>query len=223
MNLINMIYRLFLLISLSYSNAFQSNTIKNNRILTDIHKQTLSKLNKIDSLDNNLENIGEFLKKRQKKDIYIISKISDYINYIFKKDKLLSTIKSFSVITRIKSAHSINNKLLMKGLTNINSIRDIIGLRIIINEDNYDEEHLISLCYHLLRCISMSSYVNDITNLKDYIRAPKKNGYKSLHATIIPSISHLSSFEIQIRTKKMDDDALFGKSSHYMYKQCTNY
>ena len=222
MNLINMIYRVFLFVSLSYSNAFQS-TIRNNRILTDIQKQTLSKVNKIDSLDNNLENIGEFLKKRQKKDIYIISKISDYINYIFKKDKLLSTITSFSVITRIKSAHSINNKLLMKGLTNINSIRDIIGLRIIINEDNYDEEHLISLCYHLLRCISMSSYVNDITNLKDYIRAPKKNGYKSLHATIIPSISYLSSFEIQIRTKKMDDDALFGKSSHYMYKQCTNY
>ncbi len=63
----------------------------------------------------------------------------------------------------------------------------------------------------------------DVDGRKDYIKNPKTNGYKSLHfiltiepySEIIPG-SHL---EIQLRTKRMDDEATLGSASHNEYKK----
>lgn len=52
---------------------------------------------------------------------------------------------------------------------------------------------------------------------KDYIRAPKKNGYQSLHL-IFRSPDGLT-FEVQIRTKKMDLYATEGYAEHGVYKE----
>ena len=52
----------------------------------------------------------------------------------------------------------------------------------------------------------------------DYVRAPKPNGYRSLHATIVPTSSRLPRFEIQVRTRAMDDVALHGSAAHRAYK-----
>lgn len=59
--------------------------------------------------------------------------------------------------------------------------------------------------------------------VKDYIKNPKSNGYMSLQFTIsIEMYSNVlpgAEFEIQLRTKKMDQVAEHGTASHTAYKE----
>ena len=62
-----------------------------------------------------------------------------------------------------------------------------------------------------------------IEAVKDYIRSPKENGYKTLQFTL--SVQMYSDtlpglkFEMQFRTKEMDDQAENGTASHKFYKK----
>jgi len=168
--------------------------------------------------------ITQELAARRKSDNFILNKITRHMNYLFKEDKILATASSFSILTRIKSARSVTKKMSLKGLYHVNNLRDIVGVRVIVDEGplQCDKEVGYTLCYRVLRCIASSPHVQEVTDLKDYIRAPKKNGYMSLHATIVPSVARLPRFEIQVRTKKMDDEASFGTAAHNAYKTMQN-
>ncbi len=52
---------------------------------------------------------------------------------------------------------------------------------------------------------------------KDYISTPKRNGYRSLHTTVIHADN--TRVEIQIRTPEMHAEADFGLAAHWAYKQ----
>jgi RelA/SpoT family (p)ppGpp synthetase len=52
---------------------------------------------------------------------------------------------------------------------------------------------------------------------KDYISTPKRNGYRSLHTSIIHAAD--TRIEIQIRTQAMHAQAEFGLAAHWAYKQ----
>jgi len=52
---------------------------------------------------------------------------------------------------------------------------------------------------------------------KDYISTPKRNGYRSLHTSIMHSDN--TRVEIQIRTAEMHAEAEFGLAAHWAYKQ----
>ena len=62
-----------------------------------------------------------------------------------------------------------------------------------------------------------------ITNVKDYIKSPKPNGYMSLHyvlqvemySAVLPG----AEFEIQLRTYEMHQHSVNGVSNHETYKQ----
>ena len=62
-----------------------------------------------------------------------------------------------------------------------------------------------------------------IESEKDYINKPKSNGYKSLHFTFtVQMYSELlpgTQLEMQLRTKRMHEEAENGKANHFDYKQ----
>lgn len=63
----------------------------------------------------------------------------------------------------------------------------------------------------------------DDDSRKDYIKNQKQNGYQSLHFTLeVQAYSNVipgSQLEIQLRTKKMDEQANTGSASHAKYKK----
>lgn len=79
--------------------------------------------------------------------------------------------------------------------------------------DTYTRERLL----YILNIPFKEDYI------KDYIKHPKPNGYKSLQFTIaIEMYSDIlpgTDFEIQLRTQKMDQIAEHGEASHDKYKK----
>ena len=164
--------------------------------------------------------VAQDLAARRAGDVVVLDRVTRHVNDLFAEDEVLATAASFSILTRIKSAWSANEKLTAKGLDHVNSLRDIAGVRVVVDEgpQPIDEEAGYALCYRVLRSLAMSPYVREVTDLKDYVRAPKPNGYRSLHATIVPTSSRLPRFEIQVRTRAMDDVAIHGTAAHRAYK-----
>ena len=55
---------------------------------------------------------------------------------------------------------------------------------------------------------------------KDYISTPKRNGYRSLHTSVIHSENR--RIEIQLRSRDMHAQAEHGFAAHWLYKQAVN-
>ena len=107
---------------------------------------------------------------------------------------------------RTKHIHSIHQKIQQKG-TPFSEIRDLIGLRILVKTE--------ADCYIALGALhSKWNYHPD--RLRDWIGQPKKNGYQSLHTTILDDGKPV---EIQIRTYQMHKIAEDGIAAHWSYKE----
>lgn len=106
---------------------------------------------------------------------------------------------------RIKSIFSIHKKIVKKKIL-YSQVLDTIGLRLIVNSEKE--------CYQLMG-ILLKAWPVISNKLKDYIAVPKRNGYQSIHLTIIDGEQPV---EIQIRTKEMHHFAQYGQASHLKYK-----
>lgn len=111
---------------------------------------------------------------------------------------------SGEVSGRFKHFYSIYKKLRSHGTA---KIYDIIAFRIIVPT--------INDCYTLLGAVH-SQYKPVPGRIKDYIAAPKPNGYQSLHTTLITEDG--TPFEVQIRTYDMHIACEYGIASHWRYK-----
>lgn len=121
--------------------------------------------------------------------------------------------------TRVKKPDSIIEKLERKGyevnLENVkNKINDIAGIRIICS---FTDD-----IYKILEMIKSQDDI-EVLKVKDYIKNPKENGYRSLHLLIqlpifLSSQARMTKVEIQIRTIAMDFWASLEHKIYYKYK-----
>ncbi len=133
----------------------------------------------------------------------------DKIHKAIKKKLVEYGIKDFKTSVRIKGLYSLYKKLERKDW-DITKIKDIFALRIILPE--------LPDCYNVLGIIH-SEWTPLPGKLKDYIAAPKMNGYQSIHTTIHTGDGGF--LEIQIRTEEMHKEAEYGVASHLTYKEST--
>lgn len=116
-------------------------------------------------------------------------------------------IKYLKIDYRLKHLYSLYEKL-KKHNWDIQKIYDIAAMRIIVED--------INMCYQVLGVIH-GLYKPVPGRFKDYIAIPKPNGYQSLHTTVFDGLG--GTFEVQIRTQKMHDEAEYGIASHLFYKE----
>ena len=123
---------------------------------------------------------------------------------------LLDNYVEGTVKGRIKHKYSIFKKAKKKEI-DYKFLHDILGIRIVVESN---EE-----CYKALGLIS-NIYRSIPGTFKDYISFPKPNGYQSLHTQLYSNDDY--GFEIQIRTRKMNEIAERGVAAHWAYKVSTN-
>jgi len=103
------------------------------------------------------------------------------------------------------------------------TMHDIIAIRVIlVPPDDFDQQQMglteeieRDLCERTYQCLARL-WPEVPGRFKNYVRYPKKNGYQSIHTTVVHS-SRLP-LEIQIRTKRMHQNAEHGSASHALYK-----
>lgn len=106
---------------------------------------------------------------------------------------------------REKSIASIYNKMVRKSLA-FDQLTDIVAYRIIVIDKQ--------ACYAALGLLH-DKYKAIPGRFKDYISAPKPNGYQSLHTSLVGPFNN--RMEVQIRTRDMHDIAEHGVAAHWIY------
>ncbi|NQW29650.1 MAG: bifunctional (p)ppGpp synthetase/guanosine-3',5'-bis(diphosphate) 3'-pyrophosphohydrolase [Ignavibacteria bacterium] len=114
----------------------------------------------------------------------------------------------FEVNGRPKHLFSIYKKMVAQGKT-LEDLYDLFAVRIILdtadNNDCFLAYGIVSEIYHPVP-----------ERFKNYISLAKKNGYQSLHTTVISNDG--KRVEVQIRTRSMHDYAEKGVAAHFRYK-----
>lgn len=113
----------------------------------------------------------------------------------------------FKMESRVKSIYSIYRKMYQKHY-NFDEIYDVLAVRVITET--------VMNCYEILGIIH-ATYKPVPGRFKDYIAMPKPNMYQSLHTTIVSGDGNI--YEVQIRTKDMDNVAESGIAAHWRYKE----
>lgn len=107
---------------------------------------------------------------------------------------------------RLKTPYSIEEKMKKQNI-GFEEMADVIAFRVIVK--NKKE------CYQALGIVHQNwAFVPG--RFKDYISVQKRNGYQSIHTTVMIQEYKV---EIQIRTQKMHDFAQNGVAAHWGYKQ----
>ncbi|GJQ12868.1 hypothetical protein GpartN1_g4659.t1 [Galdieria partita] len=132
---------------------------------------------------------------------------------------LVRFAEQFTITGRMKNVVSTFMKMLKQNKTK-EQILDFIAMRVIIRlRPGFRVEHIedteLAVCTRVYE-ITTLLWKEVEGRYKDYVIAPKPNGYRSIHTTV----KHPSGFpvEVQIRTEEMHLLAEYGSASHRFYK-----
>ena len=145
--------------------------------------------------------ITERLKVSKKKKSKIVQLIDKELQRI-----LIDNSIACEVSGRVKKPYSVWKKLEVQQKS-LEQLSDIFGFRVCVNS--------ITECYQVLGILH-GEWRAIPGRLKDYISTPKKNGYQSIHTTLMGPENQ--RVEVQIRTYKMNDMCERGLAAHWVYK-----
>ena len=111
------------------------------------------------------------------------------------------------VYGRPKHIYSIWKKMQQKSL-GFDELFDVRAVRVVVEK--------VQDCYSALGIVH-TQWPHIAKEFSDYVATPKTNGYQSIHTVVLGPEG--KSVEVQIRTKKMDDDAELGVAAHWRYKE----
>ena len=111
------------------------------------------------------------------------------------------------VTGRQKHPYSIWKKMAERHIS-FEQLSDVMAFRIIVESE--------SDCYRALGLIH-GRWPMVPGRFKDYISTPKRNGYRSLHTSVIHDSK--MRIEIQIRSRQMHEQAERGLAAHWAYKE----
>lgn len=117
----------------------------------------------------------------------------------------------YTIKGRPKSIHSIWHKMQAQHC-DVDKIYDLFAIRIILDSPRETEK---PDCWRVYGMIT-DMYMPNPKRMRDWLSVPKENGYESLHATILGPDDRW--VEVQIRSKRMDENAEHGTASHFSYK-----
>ncbi len=160
------------------------------------------KVEKPDEYNQISELLNEKIKNRKSALLQLKKKIADIL---YQKGF------KFKIESRVKSIYSIYKKMYVKH-HNFDEIYDVLAIRVITETELN--------CYEILGIIHQN-FSPIPGRFKDYIAMPKPNMYQSLHTSVIDGNSNI--FEVQIRTKEMDEVAESGVAAHWRYKEGSHY
>ncbi len=146
--------------------------------------------------------LSEQLQARERLAANLIEEIRETIAGILEEHSIAGDVRG-----RIKHLYSIWSKLRRQGIA-VEHVYDFLAFRIIVDT--------VPHCYAALGLIHQL-WRPVPGRIKDYIAMPKPNAYQSLHTSVIGPAGQ--PFEVQIRTRDMDEIAEAGIAAHWLYKE----
>mgnify|MGYP005838309339 FL=1 len=125
------------------------------------------------------------------------------------EERLTQEGMKYQIEGRPKHLYSIYNKMKMRDKP-LEEIYDLFAVRIILDTEKQND------CFTVYGILT-SIYMPIPERFKNYISVPKKNGYQSIHATVVGPDGRL--VEVQIRTVGMHEIAEKGVAAHWRYKE----
>ena len=146
------------------------------------------------------------IEEGEKSQINYIKSFSNFVSSTLEKEGLKYYIKG-----RSKSIYSIYSKMKIQNIP-FEKVYDKFAIRIIYKSNVRNEKFLAWKIYSIVT----DHFTPNPTRLRDWITAPKSNGYEALHITVNGPDNKW--VEVQIRSERMHEIAEKGYAAHYKYK-----
>ena len=133
-----------------------------------------------------------------------------YVDWLVKELNIqlaAMNIEHFAVYGRSKHIHSIYRKMIRKNVS-LQEIYDATAVRVLVETTEQ--------CYEALAIVH-TLWKQIPSEFDDYIANTKPNGYQSLHTAVEGPEGQ--TFEVQIRTFQMHEQAEMGVAAHWKYKE----
>jgi len=150
------------------------------------------------------EDVAHKVKSRRKERESYIKKFIQPLEKRFHDESM-----QFEIEGRPKHLYSIYNKMVTRHKS-LDEVYDLFAVRIILDTENTND------CFTAYGILT-SIYLPIPERFKNYISVPKKNGYQSIHATVVGPEGKM--VEVQIRTRSMHEIAEKGVAAHWRYKE----